>query len=70
MDGYYIVSNATRGTCYIKQNRDDALIIKSKLEGMYPQVTFYMGCCDSTGYVWWDKPTFPSSKKEGETNGY
>lgn len=65
MDGCCIVSNASRGTCYIKPNKKEALKIKEELESLYPLVTFYIGYCDSTGFVWWERPTFPCSQKEG-----
>ena len=62
MDSYYIVTNASRGITYIKKNKKVAEELKEILENQNPQITFYIGCCDSTGYVYWGKPIFPQGE--------
>jgi hypothetical protein len=62
MDSYYIVTNASRGITYIKKNKKVAEELKEILENQNPQITFYIGCCDSTGYVYWEKPIFPQGE--------
>ena len=62
MDSYYIVTNASRGITYIKKNKKVAEELKEILENQNPQITFYIGCCDSSGYVHWEKPIFPQGE--------
>jgi len=62
MEGYYIITNASRGITYILNNKQSAEKLKKELEIQNPQITFYIGCCDSTGYVYWEKPIFPQGE--------
>jgi len=62
MEGTYIVSSSQRTICYLKKTKEEALLVKKVLEKSFPATTFYIGCCNSEGYVYWKKPVFPTSK--------